>query len=116
SGRGWEYPATIRGEGDEQRVVVFLVVRQATAIIIFRLHTALGPFGPNDRVRDPVPHNQNHPSFLASNSFTICGLAWPLEAFMTCPTKKPSIVFFPARYCSSCFGLAARISSIIFSN
>ena len=51
----------------------------------------------------------HHPSFFPSNSFTICGLACPLDAFITCPTKKPSMVFFPARYCSSCLGLAARI-------
>ena len=56
-----------------------------------------------------------HPSFLASNSFTIWGLAWPFEAFITWSTKNPSIVFFPARYCSSCLGFAARISSTIFS-
>src|ERR1700758_2834824 len=34
---------------------------------------------------------------------------------MTWPTKKAATVFLPPRYCSSCLGLAAMTSSIIFS-
>src|SRR5580692_860224 len=54
-------------------------------------------------------------SFLLRRSFTICGFARPFEAFITWPTKKPMTVFFPARYCSTCLGLARMISSITFS-
>src|ERR1700722_1311436 len=100
-------------------------------------HRALGPLGleTGSETRSHIvkfhkvkttqakPHKQNHtsktshhPSFFASNTLTICGLAWPLDAFMTCPTEKPSMVFFPPRYCSSCLGLATRTSSMIFSS
>ena len=41
-------------------------------------------------------------------------MACPLESFMTWPTKKAATVFLPPRYCSTCLGLAAMTSSIIF--
>src|SRR6185295_13078050 len=42
------------------------------------------------------PH---HPaSFRFNNSFTFPGLAFPPEAFRTCPTKKPSTCSLPLRY------------------
>ena len=41
-------------------------------------------------------YTSSYSSFFASSSFTICGLAWPLEAFMTWPTKNPATVFLPA--------------------
>src|SRR3981081_760017 len=63
-----------------------------------------------------APHKCHYSNFLPSNSFTNCGFACPLEAFITWPTKNPSMVVFPARYCSSCFGFAANTSSIIFSS
>ena len=40
-------------------------------------------------------------SFFFSSSLTCAGLALPLEAFITWPTKKPSNLSLPARYCSS---------------
>ena len=43
------------------------------------------------------------------------GWPCPFEAFITWPTKNPIIVVLPARYCSTCLGLAAITSSIIFS-
>src|SRR5438876_2155679 len=46
-------------------------------------------------------------SFSRSRSFTIFGLALPLEAFITCPTKNPNNASLPERYCSSWFGFAA---------
>ena len=55
-------------------------------------------------------------SFFVKTSFTSCGFAWPFEAFITCPTKNPSIVFLPARYCSTCLGFAAINSSASFSS
>src|SRR2546423_8219203 len=42
---------------------------------------------------------------------TTCGLARPPLAFITWPTKKPISEVLPARYCSSCFGLAAIAAS-----
>ena len=54
-------------------------------------------------------------SFLASSSLTSAGFAWPFDAFITWPTKKAITVFLPPRYCSSCLGLPAMTSSIIFS-
>src|SRR5580700_6711674 len=59
---------------------------------------------------------QGQPSFFASNSFTSCGFACPFDAFITCPTKNPIMVVFPARYCSNCLGFAASTSSITFSS
>src|SRR5579859_4092747 len=56
-----------------------------------------------------------YPSFFFTSSFTSSGRAWPLEAFMTWPTKKAAIVVLPPRYCSSCLGLAAITSSTIAS-
>lgn len=34
-------------------------------------------------------------SFFLSISFTICGLAFPFVAFITCPTRKPIALAFP---------------------
>ena len=51
-------------------------------------------------------------SFFVTSSLSSAGLAWPFEAFITWPTKNPAMVFLPARYCSTCLGLAAMTSSI----
>jgi len=45
SGSRRKLPATIGDECDEERVGVFLIVRQTTAVLIFRLHSAVGPSG-----------------------------------------------------------------------
>lgn len=43
----------------------------------------------------PLPQNKtvhgrvDYPSFAFNRSFTMAGLAWPREAFMTWPTRKP---------------------------
>src|SRR6187455_2045308 len=52
-----------------------------------------------------------HPSFLRSASLTCCGFALPFDAFMTCPTRKPSTCCLPARNCSTCAEFAAITSS-----
>src|SRR2546429_7022451 len=44
---------------------------------------------------------RNYFSFSRSRSFTILGLAFPFEAFITCPTKKPNSASLPERYCSN---------------
>lgn len=49
-------------------------------------------------------------SCLVTNSFSSAGLACPLDNRITWPTKNAATVFLPARYCSSCLGLAAMIS------
>ena len=54
-------------------------------------------------------------SFFVTSSFSSAGLAWPFDARITWPTKNPAMVFLPARYCSTCLGLAAITSSISFS-
>ena len=55
-----------------------------------------------------------YPSFCFITSLTACGFAWPRDAFITWPTRKPITVVLPPRYCSTCFGLAAITSSMIF--
>src|SRR5471032_3682433 len=59
----------------------------------------------------PDHFTANQPSsLLFSSSFTCCGLALPLEAFIAWPTKKPNILprlaSSAARYCSTCSALA----------
>jgi hypothetical protein len=45
------------GEGNEDRPIVFLNVGKTASVVILRLHKSQRPFGPHDRVGDPVPHN-----------------------------------------------------------
>jgi hypothetical protein len=56
-------------------------MKEATAVVVLGC-ILTWPCGP-DRVRDPVPRIHTYSSFLVSNSFTNCGFAWPLEAFIT---------------------------------
>src|SRR5579864_1133128 len=67
---GWrgKDPAMIRGEGDEERVIVLLIVGKTTAILILRQHraSALRAERPG---RKPGPTNQNH-KFKFSNAIT----------------------------------------------
>jgi hypothetical protein len=53
--------------------------------------------------------------FFFSSSLTCCGLALPLLAFMTWPTRALKAFSLPARNSSTDFGLAASTSSMIFS-
>src|SRR5688572_947998 len=46
---------------------------------------------------------------------TWTGLALPRDSFITCPTKNANTLSPPARYCSTCLGLAAMTASTIFS-
>ena len=55
-------------------------------------------------------------SFSRSSLLTAAGSAWPRLAFITMPTKKPSTVVLPPRYCSTCLGLAAMTSSTILDS
>jgi hypothetical protein len=55
------------------------------------------------------------PSFFFSSSLTCAGLALPLLAFMTWPTRALKAFSLPARNSSTDFWLAASTSSIIAS-
>src|SRR5690606_13062757 len=46
-----------------------------------------------------------------STSLTCCGFALPRDAFMTCPTRKPSTCVLPPRYCSTWSGNASTTVS-----
>ena len=59
-----------------------------------------------------MPRCLSPSSFFVTSSFSSAGFACPFDARITWPTKKPATVFLPARYCSTCFGLAAMTSSI----
>ncbi len=47
-------------------------------------------------------------NFLFRISLTAAGLAWPRDAFITCPTRNPITAVLPPRYCSTCLGLASK--------
>src|SRR5580658_10526652 len=89
-----------------------MAVSDAASVAMPMMRSSLGFIeGPASSYRhrtnksDYVSHIErihHYSSLLLSNSFTSCGLACPLEAFITCPTKNPIIVLFPARYCSTC--------------
>ena len=40
--------------------------------------------------------SEGQASFLRTNSFTTAGSALPREAFITCPTRNPITLVFPA--------------------
>lgn len=54
-------------------------------------------------------------SFFASNWLVNLGSARPPVCLITCPTKKPSSLVLPWRYCSSSLGFAATTCSMIAS-
>src|SRR5450759_3920906 len=58
----------------------------------------------------------HHPSFCLNRSVTAATFAWPRVAFIAWPTRKLITVGLPPWYCSTCLGLAAITSAMIFSS
>ena len=67
--------------------------------LLMRLH-GQGGGGEDKRANrreDQRFHRRRYPSFFFSSSFTSAGLAFPLLAFITWPTKKPNSLSLPLR-------------------